>query len=396
MWKSRFCRLIALQVVGTFGLLTYLHLATTSSERDRETLQKTQKEHANVDFGSQVSQAEKVAGLGTHLYTVNTSSTKREPETLKKTLRGNHSYVRVEFGGKLSSPEKVAGLVTRQHLAKTSKEADLESLHKTSTNNTYGDVRLGGKWSPTGNRNGSSAEKLAILVTFRDREEHLSIFLSRMHPFFQRQGLDHTIYVIEQHGEEPRFCKGLLYNVGFTEALKDDPSYDCFVLHDVDLIPENDSTPLYTCAESPYHLSVAVDKLKYKLPYPGLVGGVLALSTSHYKLLNGYSNLYCGWGAEDDDLARRMYKNVLRVKRPDIAVARYNMLPHGNHTKNPEKYFLLFNGIRRAKRDGLLDLHTKNYTVTSITRKALYTHVLVNVTKRNAINTHAKLADVKG
>ncbi|XP_019640750.1 PREDICTED: beta-1,4-galactosyltransferase 2-like [Branchiostoma belcheri] len=345
MWKSRFCRLIALQVVGTFGLLTYLHLATTSSERDRETLQKTQKEYDNVDFGNKLSPAEKTAALGAHQYLVNTSSTKREPETLKK------------------------------------------------TNNTYGDVRLGGKWSPTGNRNGSSGEKMAILVTFRDREEHLSIFLSRMHPFFQRQGLDYTIYVIEQHGEEPRFCKGLLYNVGFTEALKDDPSYDCFVLHDVDLIPENDSTPLYTCAESPYHLSVAVDKLKYKLPYPGLVGGVLALSTSHYKLLNGYSNLYCGWGAEDDDLARRMYKNVLRVKRPDKAVARYHMLPHGhkNHTINQEKYFLLFNGVRRAKMDGLLDLHTKNYTVTSITRKALYTHVLVNVTKRNAINTHMKV-----
>jgi len=54
----------------------------------------------------------------------------------------------------------------------------------------------------------------------------------------------------------------MLMNVGFVEALKL-YSYDCFIFHDVDLVPEDDRN-LYTCPEQPRHMSVAVDVLKYK------------------------------------------------------------------------------------------------------------------------------------
>ena len=39
--------------------------------------------------------------------------------------------------------------------------------------------------------------------------------------------------------------------------------------------------------------------------YPNLVGGVLALSSDQLNNVNGYSNLYWGWGAEDDDMSLR-------------------------------------------------------------------------------------------
>ena len=42
-----------------------------------------------------------------------------------------------------------------------------------------------------------------------------------------------------------------------------------------------------------------------RLAYQELVGGVLNMRTSHFQRLNGYSNLYWGWGAEDDDMAYR-------------------------------------------------------------------------------------------
>jgi hypothetical protein len=54
----------------------------------------------------------------------------------------------------------------------------------------------------------------------------------------------------------------MLMNVGFVEALKL-YNYDCFIFHDVDLLPEDDRN-LYTCPEQPRHMSVAVDVLKYK------------------------------------------------------------------------------------------------------------------------------------
>ncbi len=42
-----------------------------------------------------------------------------------------------------------------------------------------------------------------------------------------------------------------------------------------------------------------------RLAYEELVGGVLSMRTEHFLRVNGYSNLYWGWGAEDDDMAFR-------------------------------------------------------------------------------------------
>ena len=40
---------------------------------------------------------------------------------------------------------------------------------------------------------------------------------------------------------------------------------------------------LYTCPQQPRHMSVSVDKFKYKLPYKQIFGGVTAVSTEHFK-----------------------------------------------------------------------------------------------------------------
>ena len=43
-----------------------------------------------------------------------------------------------------------------------------------------------------------------------------------------------------------------------------------------------------------------------RLTYEELIGGVLNIRTEHFLAVNGYSNLYWGWGAEDDDLYYRL------------------------------------------------------------------------------------------
>jgi len=54
---------------------------------------------------------------------------------------------------------------------------------------------LGGSWRPS---NCMPRHRIALIVPYRNREPHLTIFLRYMHPFLQRQMLDYTIYVVEQ------------------------------------------------------------------------------------------------------------------------------------------------------------------------------------------------------
>jgi hypothetical protein len=94
-------------------------------------------------------------------------------------------------------------------------------------------------------------------------------------------------------------------NIGFFQALNlSDDYWKCFVFHDVDLIPEDDRN-IYSCPDAPRHLSSAVSTFKYKLPYNDLFGGVTSFSKEQFKIVNGFSNLFFGWGGEDDDLYNR-------------------------------------------------------------------------------------------
>ena len=58
------------------------------------------------------------------------------------------------------------------------------------------------------------------------------------------------------------FNRGKLRNVGFLEAEKYG-HFDCYVFHDVDLIPENDQN-LYMCDNSLRQLSSAIDEWRYQ------------------------------------------------------------------------------------------------------------------------------------
>ncbi|KAL3272319.1 hypothetical protein HHI36_024268 [Cryptolaemus montrouzieri] len=216
-------------------------------------------------------------------------------------------------------------------------------------------------------------KKMALIIPFRCRGAHLLLFLQHMHPFLQRQLLDYTIFIIEQDGDGP-FNRALLMNVGYVEALKR-RNYDCFIFHDVDLLPENDKN-LYTCPIQPRHMSVAVDSLKYKLPYRDIFGGVSAISTEHFRLLNGFSNSFWGWGGEDDDMSNRIRHHKLLISRYPPTIARYTMLTHKKDKPSPNRYDILKLGQQKFDKDGLNSLE---YRVLKRREHLLYTWILVKV-----------------
>lgn len=119
-------------------------------------------------------------------------------------------------------------------------------------------IRTGGRSSPKECR---AASRVALIVPYRDRKQHLPIFLKNMHSLLIKQQIDYGIFIVEQ-SLDGSFNRAKLMNVGFTEALKAN-EWDCFIFHDIDLIPLDDRN-LYTCPDQPRHMSVAVDSLGFK------------------------------------------------------------------------------------------------------------------------------------
>ncbi|XP_062388830.1 beta-1,4-galactosyltransferase 1-like [Sardina pilchardus] len=235
------------------------------------------------------------------------------------------------------------------------------------------EVKEGGRWWP---RNCTARQKVAIIIPFRDRESHLRYWLHYLHPILQRQQLDYGIYVINQYGETT-FNRGMLMNVGYAEARKQ-YDYECFVFSDVDIVPMDDRN-FYKCYSQPRHLSVALDKFGFQLPYAQMFGGVTALSLKQFEKINGYSNNYWGWGGEDDDVYIRLSMRGMFISRPDSQTGRCRMIKHQSeslNTPNPKRFDNLQLTIRTFKSDGLNSLQ---YHVVSVEKNPLYTNVTVDI-----------------
>lgn len=102
------------------------------------------------------------------------------------------------------------------------------TITQVETELSYLSLNYGGKWSP--NPEHSLKSKVAVIVPYRDRIKNLHIFLLYMHKYLTNQNIDYGIYLVEPL-EYLTFNRALLINSGYLEALRDDPTWDCFIFH---------------------------------------------------------------------------------------------------------------------------------------------------------------------
>lgn len=209
----------------------------------------------------------------------------------------------------------------------------------------------GGEWQPSDCR---PRYLVAIVVPYRNREEHLNVFLRNIHPFLQKQNIHYKIYVVEQ-ADKRDFNRGMLLNIGFIEARKEKP-YPCFIFHDVDLIPLNLNN-IYACTKLPRHMASSVDKYRFKPPYDRYFGGVLSILSHQFQAVNGFSNSFYGWGGEDDDFFFRVRHAGLGLSRFPRHIARYQSLEHKEAKPSDGRYERLDAGYGAYAENGLNSLH---------------------------------------
>ena len=164
----------------------------------------------------------------------------------------------------------------------------------------------------------SLKNKLLIGVPYRDREAHLKEFLPRMEIFLKKQEIEYDILIVEQTFDNS-FNRAKLLNIAFDHT-KGEYGWYCF--HDVDMLPIRAN---YGKCEVPTHLASEAQQFSYKMPYPYYFGGVTLFDPESFIKINGYSNEYWGWGAEDDDVYFRCAKLGEKTAR---RAGRYSSLDH--------------------------------------------------------------------
>ena len=206
---------------------------------------------------------------------------------------------------------------------------------------------------------------LSLIVPYRNREAHLNQFLPHMNRFLRAQSINFHIFIIEQADDKP-FNRAKLLNIGFKES----SNYDYFCFHDVDMLPEKSD---YSFVDMPTHLAVEVQQFNYQLAYDSYFGGVTIFSKYDFELINGYSNNYWGWGAEDDDLWNRCRASKIAPKRKP---GRYFSLDHerkvDNHLWQENYNYLASQNTQYAiletiKKDGISSLEYEKISSEELT-----------------------------
>jgi hypothetical protein len=182
-------------------------------------------------------------------------------------------------------------------------------------------------------------KNLLVIVPYRDRESHLKEFIPYITTTLDSQNINYKIVVVEQSPEK-LFNRGLLCNIGF-DLYKNECDYIC--IHDIDMIGENFDYSYETIIT---HLSARWRDRNYQEFYSKFLGGVVLFPKEDFIKINGFSNEYWGWGAEDDDLRLRCDIMNLKVQRKQ---GRFRSLPHDR----------IAHKDRRAKSPGYINNATK-------------------------------------
>jgi len=141
--------------------------------------------------------------------------------------------------------------------------------------------------------------KLGVCVPYRNREEHMKVFVPHVSKFLEERGIEHTIYLAHQC-DDKLFNRGLMKNIAAEHAFNDGCDY--IVWHDIDMVPEDDSCDYSFPKDNPQHIAVRISQSDYQLKYEEYFGGAVLFSKEQVERTNGYSNGYWDWGMEDDDL----------------------------------------------------------------------------------------------
>jgi len=129
--------------------------------------------------------------------------------------------------------------------------------------------------------------KLAVVLPHKDRDVYKNFQKYYLSDYLSKQGIEHKLFFCEQR-DNLLFSRAMAINVGVLFALEH-YAPDYLVIGDIDLVP-----------------------LTVDYTYPGTAevwfgnAGGIKLLTTDFLLVNGYNNIFRGWGYEDSEFWYRL------------------------------------------------------------------------------------------
>jgi hypothetical protein len=150
--------------------------------------------------------------------------------------------------------------------------------------------------------------KLAFIVPYRDRKEHLIFFSVYMKHVLSDYDLkDYIIHFVHQKDSRP-FNRGGMKNIGFL-AIKNKYPNDyqniTFVFNDVDTVP---------CDKDVIQYETRLGVVKHFYGVQFALGGIFSIKGADFEKTNGFPNFWA-WGGEDNYMQHRVLQSGLRIDR---------------------------------------------------------------------------------
>ena len=156
--------------------------------------------------------------------------------------------------------------------------------------------------------------KYSIIITYRDRETHLSTLLQRLEEIFKDE--EYEIIIAEQANDE-KFQKNSLYNLAVRKS-----KGDILVFHDVDYYPA-ENISYYTSGDIPFYpvgKVIFLDENNQQRSFEDTPsgyrnfhntvgdhsGGVFVMTRELFEKTDPLNPFFKGWGKEDDATRDRL------------------------------------------------------------------------------------------
>ena len=173
-----------------------------------------------------------------------------------------------------------------------------------------------------------------ILIPERNREHQIDKAIDNIKKQFAKCNSTYTIIFIHQNNKY-EFNRGKLINIGVLLAKKYNIKFDYIIMHDIDMWAIDYYDYSYTYGIVFFNGDILNYDNKNEIKKYFYKGAINIISLDNYLKINGFSNEFFGWGAEDDNFYFRALKFNLNIYyRIGNFITEIN-----EHGYNANKYF---------------------------------------------------------